>query len=274
MPLHQSGLVSRTGLQHPEPPKAREPLNPPPFELVLKAGTGYNPFRAKSGLFTSAGGGEPSGKGGKALASGATDTGEKSGIAVGNGGSGGGETASVVQKPAAPPVDPMDHVSGDTAKILYGKMKGKSGKIIGPTANDEGYFDVDLGEGQIKSMYRSEIQNPRQGAALAARQKEVRAVGKTLKLPGGKDAQVADAGDSYNWTQRGGYANNKLSDVANAAEAAGFVKQDTKHTGNPDGSVMGSGTTYVKEGWSLTLDSSIGQTKYDNYWTIRLKKTK
>jgi len=93
---------------------------------------------------------------------------------------------------------------------------------------------------------------------------------KAMKLPGGKAATYSDG--NYSWTQRGGYT-QATNEAVEKALAAGFSRASGGHTGNPDGSVMGSEDTYTHpDGWVLYASSSYGNTKSDNWHMITLRK--
>ena len=74
------------------------------------------------------------------------------------------------------------------------------------------------------------------------------------------------------WMKRGGHAgSNAIVTCVKKAEAKGFKKEDHDFSGSPDGSNMGSGTTYRSpEGWTLHVSSSYGYTKATNSFYIIL----
>lgn len=83
-------------------------------------------------------------------------------------------------------------------------------------------------------------------------------------------------GGGIYWSSRGGYrGQNTIRATVDRAKKAGFVKQDTTHSGSPDGNVVGNGTVYKHpDGHTLTVDQSFGVTKDDNHYSMRLKLSK
>jgi len=75
------------------------------------------------------------------------------------------------------------------------------------------------------------------------------------------------------WRKSGGYAGEKtLKRLRDKAISLGFKKADDNQYGNPDGSVVGSGSNYVHpDGHVLNLDSSYGVVKSENRFRANLK---
>lgn len=100
--------------------------------------------------------------------------------------------------------------------------------------------------------------------------KDLKKLARTLKLPGSSEFFE----NSITWRKSGGHAgDNAISKVLEAARQAGFLPQKSTHSGNPDGSRVGSGTTYVKDNVTLAVGSSYGVTKSDNRFYIRVTVT-
>lgn len=76
--------------------------------------------------------------------------------------------------------------------------------------------------------------------------------------------------ETKGWSKKGGHAGAKtLSNVGKKLKAAGFTTDHSLH-GSPDGSTMGSGTTYThpKTGVQVHLSSSYGATSSSNRFSI------
>ena len=78
-----------------------------------------------------------------------------------------------------------------------------------------------------------------------------------------------------NWSKRGGYAGGKMIDrTVTKALASGFKKVMNKEGGNPDGSVITSGTHYAHpDGHHLEISKRFGVTKDDNDYSMHLSHT-
>lgn len=119
--------------------------------------------------------------------------------------------------------------------------------------------------------------------ADAAALKAFVALSRQLGFPRGKDTSDHTKGGQFarpqctiSWHKRGGHAGTNItSKVATAARTLGFERLDTTRHDVPDGSVIGSGTAYVKRGeggttYALTVCTSYGALPADNSYSMTL----
>ena len=90
--------------------------------------------------------------------------------------------------------------------------------------------------------------------------------GEMLRWYGGHGEHKSD------WAKKGGYAGGKMIDkVVSKALSSGFKKVTNKEGGNPDGSVITSGSHYAHpDGHRLEVDKRFGSTKADNHYSMHL----
>jgi hypothetical protein len=102
--------------------------------------------------------------------------------------------------------------------------------------------------------------------------KEFKQLLKALHVPSSADYCSNVTTHRASWTKTGGYAGAKVIDrVRQELRAQDYQMNDYLPTGNPDGSQVGKCTTYVKDGVSVTLDASYGETKDRNRFYISVK---
>jgi len=104
--------------------------------------------------------------------------------------------------------------------------------------------------------------------------KEFKALAKQISFPGGKDTRFYE--DSVTWSKRGGHAGSKtISKVVAQAILEGFTRREHDDSSSPDGSVVGSGTTYTKKVGDVTVvlsvSSRFGVTASENFFGASLE---
>jgi hypothetical protein len=83
--------------------------------------------------------------------------------------------------------------------------------------------------------------------------------------------RIGDSG-SFVWTKRGGYADRTFTALRTKRAALGFQSVLDRSHGCPDGSVVGSATTYRDaNGNVLIVSSALGVTRHDNYFRVELQ---
>ncbi len=96
---------------------------------------------------------------------------------------------------------------------------------------------------------------------------------KGLKLPGGENADVFTHGgvSSYSWHKRGGYADKVLEKLHASLRTKRWKAAGRNGSGTPDGSFIGHGEAFERNGWRLTIHETYGGVKWDNSFSIELK---
>jgi hypothetical protein len=98
------------------------------------------------------------------------------------------------------------------------------------------------------------------------REAELKKMAKTIGMPSGtKMARL-----SAKWSTTNNSGRNSMFKMRQKLKALGFEEVNNQGTGTPDGSYMGGAEVCVKDNWMVTLRSSFGATKHDNYYSIVL----
>jgi hypothetical protein len=94
---------------------------------------------------------------------------------------------------------------------------------------------------------------------------------KGLKLPGGANAEYWHDRGEYFWSKSGGYADSIFEKLYSSLKKEKWKLVDESATNSPDGNVFGRGIHYQKGNHILSASSSLGCTKYDNFYSVNVK---
>lgn len=154
--------------------------------------------------------------------------------------------------PVAEPVkSPVKQVAKET-KAEIAKRNAETHKVIERAAKR-------AGEESLRKT-KEKVAPPKD---LPITEKDIKAMAKKLKLPGGAGAVVNDT--SYTWNKKGGFADSVLNPLRDNLKANGFTETDAKTLG-----LTGNGSYFTDGKYVVYTAAHLGAVKTDNWYLITL----
>lgn len=161
--------------------------------------------------------------------------------------------SSILEGRSATPVkSPVQQVAKET-KAEIAKRNAETHKVIERAAKR-------AGEESLRKT-KEKVAPPKD---LPITEKDIKAMAKKLKLPGGAGAVVNDT--SYTWNKKGGFADSVLNPLRDNLKANGFTETDAKTLG-----LTGTAGSYFTDGKYVVYTAAhLGAIKTDNWYLITL----